>query len=88
MSLTVSRTKQHAERFPDGLFTDELWTRDDLKMFGIDTLKVDKGKLSLAIKLTEEFCEWLEGIRCRYPQYIKQTHGVDLLAARRSGSGT
>src|SRR5260370_26421546 len=83
MSLSVSRTREHAARFPDGLFTDELWTRDGMKFFGIDTLKVDKEKLSLAIKLVEEFCAWLEGIRCRYPHYIKETHGIDLLAARR-----
>ena len=84
MSLSVSRTSEHATRFPEGLFTDELWRRDGVKFCGIDTLKVDKAKLSLAIKLVEEFCAWLEGIRCRYPHYIKETHGIDLLAARRT----
>lgn len=83
MSLIVSRTKEHAARFPVGLFTDDLWARESLKVFGIDHLKVDRTKLSLAVTLVEEFCTWLEGIRCRYPHYIKETHGIDLLAARR-----
>lgn len=83
-SLSISRTKEHIERFPVGLFTDELWPRDAFQRFGIDLLKVDKGRLSLAIELVEEFCEWLEGIRCRYPHYVKETHGVDLLPARRA----
>jgi hypothetical protein len=79
LSVTIARSKTHARRFPDGIFTDESWVLD---RFGMERLNVDKEKLLLATRLVEEFCTWLEGIRCRYPQYVKEMHGIDL---RRAG---
>ena len=65
-SFSVKRDEKHAERFPTGLFTDDLW-----KNLDIQRIRVDRGKLELAIKLVTEFCTWLDAIRCQYPEYIR-----------------
>lgn len=66
MDFGVNRVESHAERFPIGLFTDDLW-----QSHGIERVTVDKDRLDLAIRLVTEFCTWLDGIRCGYPAYIK-----------------
>jgi len=65
-SLRVQRDEKHVERFPTGLFTDDLW-----KGLDIERIRVDRAKLELAIRLVTDFCTWLDGIRCRYPEYIR-----------------
>jgi hypothetical protein len=52
--------------FPIGLFTDDFW-----KGLDIERIRVDRVKLELEIRLVRDFCTWLEGIRCRYPEHIK-----------------
>jgi len=66
LSMNVERTEKHADRYPVGLFTDELWTK-----VGVERVKVDKKKLRVAIELVERFCTWIEGIRRSYPKYIR-----------------
>ena len=66
MEFSVKRLETHAERFPIGLFTEELWQDS-----GIELVRIDKDKLEVAIRLVVEFCTWLDGIRCGYPRYIK-----------------
>ncbi len=66
MSFNVKRDENHAERFPNGLFTDDLW-----KGLDIERIRIDRAKLELAIRLVRDFCTWLDSIRCRYPQYIR-----------------
>lgn len=66
MSFNVKRDEKHAERFPIGLFTDDLW-----KGLDIERIRVDRAKLELAIRLVRDFCTWLDGIRCRFPQYVR-----------------
>jgi hypothetical protein len=68
----ISRNKKHAERFPEGLFVDELWRDAGL---GLERLKVDREKLLLAVDLVGTFCAWLEAIRTRYPRYVKDLEG-------------
>jgi hypothetical protein len=65
-SMSVERVEKHAERFPTGLFTDELWYG-----LGMERVKVDKKKLMLAIELVEKFCAWIDSIRCTYPKYLE-----------------
>ncbi len=57
------RDEKHVEKFPIGLFTDELWYG-----LGMERVRVDKKKLMLAIELVEKFCAWIDGIRCTYPK--------------------
>jgi hypothetical protein len=66
MSFNVRRDENHAERFPSGLFTDDLW-----KGLDIERIRIDRAKLELAIKLVKDFCTWLDSIRCQYPEYIR-----------------
>jgi len=68
MSFNVKRVENHAEQFPIGLFTDDLW-----QGLGIERVRVDEDRLVLAIHLVTKFCGWLEGIRCGYPQYINKS---------------
>jgi hypothetical protein len=70
--FSVKRDEKHAERFPIGLFTDDLW-----KGLDIERIRVDRAKLELAIKLVTDFCTWLDGIRCRYPEYIRAINAGD-----------
>lgn len=65
-SFSVGRDEEHAQRFPVGLFTDDLW-----KGLNIERIRVDKTKLELAIRLVRDFCAWLDSIRCRYPEYVR-----------------
>jgi hypothetical protein len=66
MSFSVARDEKHAQRFPSGLFVDDLW-----RGLGIERVRIDKDKLVLAIQLVTTFCVWLDGIRCQYPRYVK-----------------
>jgi hypothetical protein len=66
LSMSVMRDEKHVERFPTGLFTDELWSG-----LGMERVRVDKKKLMLAIELVEKFCAWIDSIRCMYPKYLK-----------------
>ena len=66
MSLSVQRDEKHVERFPNGLFTDELWRGLDS-----DRVRIDKKQLAHACDLVRSFCAWIDGIRCSYPQYRK-----------------
>lgn len=60
LSMSVERAEKHAERYPVGLFTDEMWAKA-----GLERVIVDKKKLGVAIELVERFCTWIEGIRIR-----------------------
>jgi hypothetical protein len=64
--MSVERTEKHAESYPTGLFTDEMWAK-----MGVERVRVDKEKLRVAIDLVERFCTWIEDIRCRYPRYVQ-----------------
>ena len=66
MSFSIERDEKHAERFPTGLFTDDLW-----RGLSIEQVRIDRNKLALAIQLVTDFCAWLDGIRCEYRRYIK-----------------
>lgn len=70
LNLSVERTEKHVERFPTGLFTDDLW-----KSLGSERLKVDKRNLHEAMKLVEKFCTWIDGIRCSFPKYVREAKG-------------
>ncbi len=71
-SVAVERNEQHVERFPTGLFIDELWSG-----LGMERVKIDRGRLKIAIRSVREFCTWLEGLRCNYPKYVRgRTTGV------------
>ena len=52
----VGQTQKHAGRFPNGLFTDDLWA--GMGMSGI--IKVDAAKLRKAVEMVEQFCQFLE----------------------------
>jgi len=65
-SFSVERVDKHAERYPIGLFTDDLW-----QGLSMERVRIDRDKLAFAIRLVEEFCTWLDGIRCGYPRYIR-----------------
>jgi len=66
LSFSIKRDEKHAKKFPNGLFTDDLWHG-----LGMERLRVNREKLELAISLVRNFCTWLDGIRCEYPRYIK-----------------
>lgn len=66
MSVTVQRDEKHAARFPNGLFTDELWRGLD-----IERVRIDRKQLARACDLVSSFCAWIDGIRCSYPEYLK-----------------
>jgi hypothetical protein len=66
-SANVERCGDHVERFPKGLFADDLWMG-----LGLDRVNVDKAGLQLATRLVRDFCAWLDGIRCRYPEHIRK----------------
>jgi hypothetical protein len=69
MSMWIERSEKHAERYPVGLFTDDMWAQAGL---GIERVKVDKEKLLLAVQFVERFCTWLDAIRCNYPKYVAE----------------
>jgi hypothetical protein len=52
-SLSVERDEVHAQRFPTGLFTDELWTE-----LGAERVRLDRAKPELAIRLVTRLL-WL-----------------------------
>lgn len=58
-TMAVERSDGHSEKFPTGLFVDEMW-------FGLskDRIRIDKDKLQLASNLVLEFCGWLDRFRC------------------------
>jgi len=58
LSLNVPMSADHAERFPNSLFTDDLW-------YGVPggRVRIDHERLQLAIRLVLEFCGWLETFR-------------------------
>ena len=64
-TFSVERVDKHAERFPTGLFIDDLW-RGSV----VERVRIEKDKLALAIRLVTEFCTWLDSIRCEYPRYV------------------
>lgn len=64
MSFNVQRDEKHVERYPTGLFTDDLW-----RELGSERLKVDRDNLAIAIRIVTDFCSWLEDIRCQYPKH-------------------
>jgi hypothetical protein len=55
-SSLIERDVMHVERFPVGLFTDELW-----QGLGAERLRIDKEKLQFSIRLVRDFCTWLDG---------------------------
>jgi len=65
-TLSVERDEKHAKRFPNGLFTDDLW-----RALGSARVTIDRDKLAIALGLVMDFCAWLDGIRCEYPRYRK-----------------
>jgi hypothetical protein len=65
-TVHVERLDQHIDRFPTGLFTDELWSAA-----GMERVKIDGAKLQLAIDLVRKFCAWLEDFRLNYPRRVK-----------------
>jgi len=65
-SERITRSKDHAQRFPVALFTEELWVG-----LGVEEIKVTSDKLILAIELVRSFCKWLDGIRCKYPVWLR-----------------
>lgn len=66
MNFDVKRVKNHVDRFPTGLFVDDLWSS-----LGMERVRVDHEKLELSIRLVKEFCTWLDDIRCNYPRRIR-----------------
>ena len=82
LSFNVERVEEHAKRFPIGLFTDDLWRGLD-----IERVRIRAEQLVVAVQLVTDFCTWLDGIRCRYPQYLKQLEsGVEPKAQERKVS--
>jgi hypothetical protein len=66
LSMYVYQTERHAERYPQGRFVDELWTR-----LGIGArIKVGPNELDDASAAVDRFCAWLEEIRNNYPRYV------------------
>jgi len=67
----VYRDKKHAERFPESLFTDELW--EGLAIGS--KIKVGRDELTHALQIVDTFCMWLEeqrvGNRKRKPKEEK-----------------
>jgi hypothetical protein len=54
-TIAVERGGRHMERYPIGLFVDELWQE-----IGADRVRIDATRLELAIRLVREFCTWLD----------------------------
>ena len=55
-TTTVYRTKNHSDRFPTGLFTDEVWEN-----LGIGSkIKIGREELTKAQQIVDEFCSWLD----------------------------
>jgi hypothetical protein len=55
-TTTVYRTKNHSDRFPTGLFTDEMWGN-----LGIGSkIKIGCDELTKAQQIVDEFCSWLD----------------------------
>jgi hypothetical protein len=52
----VEQNRQHAGRFPKGLFTDDLWTAMGMSRI----IKVDAAKLRKAVEMVLQFCQFLE----------------------------
>jgi len=73
MSTYVYQTERHAERYPKGLFVDEVWT--NLNLGG--RIRVGRDELTAGLRMVDAFCAWLEDIRIRYPAYIKTTEATD-----------
>lgn len=63
----VYQTKKHAERYPKGLFTDEVWTT--LGMGG--KIKVGRDQLTQALGLLDAFAGWLDNIRINYIAHLR-----------------
>jgi hypothetical protein len=55
-TTNVGQTEQHAGRFPNGLFTDDMWAAMGIP--GI--IKVDAAKLQKAVEIVLQFCQFLE----------------------------
>ncbi|MBZ5672406.1 MAG: hypothetical protein LAO04_22125 [Acidobacteriia bacterium] len=68
LSETVERSEEHAQRFPRALFTDDLWAA-----VGLDRIRIGNDQLGVAIRLVRDFCTWLDGIRCNYPQWLRDS---------------
>jgi hypothetical protein len=50
------RTRGHANRFPDSLFTDDIW-----EQMGIGSkIKLGRDQLRKAQQIVDEFCNWLD----------------------------
>lgn len=56
LTETISRSEEHAQRFPRALFTDDLWAA-----LGVERIRITKDKLNVAIQLVRDFCTWLDG---------------------------
>ncbi len=55
-TTTVYRTKNHSNRFPNGLFIDDIWEN-----MGIGSkIKIGREQLTKAQEIVDEFCTWLE----------------------------
>lgn len=63
----IYQTEKHAERYPKGLFVDELWVT--LGLGG--RVRIGRDELTNALALVDAFCTWLEEIRVRYPDHLK-----------------
>jgi hypothetical protein len=64
-TFVVKRDAQHAAKYPEGLFTDELWTP-----LGFSKLKIDRPGLDKAIHIVVDFCEYLERFQRRPPALV------------------
>ena len=73
MSMYVYQTKQHAERYPKGLFVDEVWL--NLNLGG--RIKVGRDELTSGLRMVDDFCTWLEDIRIHYRAHIRTTEASD-----------
>jgi DNA-binding XRE family transcriptional regulator len=63
----VYKNERHAERYPEGLFTDEMWRQMAMPR----KIKVGREELSTALQIVDSFCGWLEDIRLHYKRYLE-----------------
>jgi hypothetical protein len=73
MSMYVYQTDRHAERYPKGLFVDEVWL--NLNLGG--RIKVGRDELTAGLGMVDDFCAWLEDIRVHYRAYLKAREAPD-----------